>query len=70
MERVFLAIQNLSTLRTFSSFLSDNYKIDSYSDEVSAINALQENLYNFIVIDLSPSKMDGNAILKYLVDSK
>ena len=34
MERVFLAIQNLSTLRTFSSFLSDNYKIDSYSDEV------------------------------------
>ena len=70
MERVFLAIQNFSTLRTFSSFLSDNYKIDSYSDEVSAINALQENLYNFIVIDLSPSKMDGNAILKYLVDSK
>lgn len=70
MERVFLAIKNFTTIKTFASFLNDNYEVETYSDEVTAINALQNNQYDFILIDLSPSKMNGEAVLQYLADSK
>lgn len=66
MERVFLAIHDFTTCRTISSFLNDNYDIENFTNEVDAINALQNNQYSFILIDLMSPKMDGNAILQYL----
>lgn len=69
MEKVFLAIQNYTTLRTFSSYVNEDYRVECYSNEVDAINALQNHHYSLIIIDLSPSKMDGQAVLQYLTES-
>ncbi len=69
MDKVFLAIQNYTTLRTFSSYLNEDYKVESYTSEVDAINALQNHHYTLIIIDLSSSKLDGQAVLRYLYDT-
>lgn len=69
MDKVLLAIKEYSTLRTFSSFVNDDYKVECCSNEVDAINAIQNNHYTLIIIDMSPSKLDGQAVLKYLVES-
>lgn len=69
MDKILLAIQEYSTLRTFSSFVNDDYKVECCSNEVDAINAIQNHTYALIIVDLSPSKLDGQAVLKYLYES-
>ena len=70
MDKVLLAIQNYTTLRTFSSFVNEDYRVECFKDEVDAINALQNHHYSLIIIDLSPSNLDGMAILQYLKGSR
>jgi len=69
MDKVLLAIQEYTTVRTFSSFVNEDYKVEHYTNEVDAINAIQNHHYTLIIIDLSPSKLDGQAILNYLVET-
>lgn len=70
MEKVFLAIRDFETARTFQSTISDYYDVDLFSNEVDALNALLENQYICIIIDFSTTTLDGEAILNYLITSK
>lgn len=70
MKKVLLLTSNFSTQRVFSSFLSENYEITLCNNEVDAINLIQSNEFGFILADLSCEKIDGDALLKYLYDTK
>lgn len=70
MEKVLLCIKDFQTIRSFSSFLSDEYNVDVAQNEVDAINFLHDNQYLFILIDLSPSELNGHAVLDYMNNAK
>lgn len=70
MEKVFLAIRDFETSRTFASLLRDDFTVEVYSNKVDALNALLENQYACIVIDFSESLLEGEEILNYLISSK
>ena len=69
MDTILLAIHDYSTIRTFSAFVNEDYKVECCSNEVDAINSIQNNHYSLIIIDCTPSKFDGQAVLKYLSES-
>lgn len=68
-EKILLAIQEYSTLRTFSSFVNEDYKVICCSNEVDAINSIQNQNFALIIVDLTPSKIDGQAVLRYLYET-
>lgn len=70
MESIFLAIRDFETSRNFASLLSDDYKVETFTNEVDALNALLEKQYACIIIDFSETLLDGEAILNYLINSK
>lgn len=69
MDKVLLVIQNYTTLRTFSSFVNDDYQVECFKTESEVINAIESNQYVLIIIDFSPSKINGQTILNYLKDN-
>lgn len=70
MDSILLAIRDFETSRTFSSFLSDNYSVDTFTNDVDALNAILETQYACIIIDFSEPLLNGEAILNYLISSK
>lgn len=70
MEKVLLAIKDFQNIRAFQSFLSDDYEVVIASNEVDAINRLQESQYALVLIDFSSSELNGASVLEYLQQSK
>lgn len=70
MESIFLAIRDFETARAFSSILRDDYNVDTFTNEVDALNALLEKQYTCIIIDYTEALLDSESILNYLITSK
>lgn len=70
MKKVLIVTSNFSTQRVFSSFLSDNYNITLCNNEVDAISTLDNNDFQFILIDFTCEKLNGDAFLNYIQNTK
>lgn len=70
MEQIILAIKDFETSRAFGSILNDDYKVDTFSNDVDAVTALLDKQYDCIIIDLSEPSLNGQKILEYLITSK
>lgn len=70
MKKVFFAIGDYATQRIFTSFLSENYDVCTFSNKADAIIALENTDYAYILIDLFSPEIDGISILQYLIDIK
>lgn len=70
MNNIILAIKDFETSRSFASILRDDYKVETFSNDVDAVTALLDKQYDCIIIDLSEPTLNGQKILDYLVTSK
>lgn len=70
MNNIILAIKDFETSRSFASILRDDYKVETFSNNLDAVTALLDKQYDCIIIDLSEPTLNGQKILDYLVTSK
>lgn len=70
MKKVLIVTSNFSTQRVFSSFLSDDYSITLCNNEVDAINILEGDEFQFVLIDFTCDKLNSDAFLNYIQNTK
>ncbi len=70
-ETKVLVVDDESKIRDyFSDFLKrENFEVETAENGEIAISLIDQNFYDVVIIDLKMPKVDGMAVLKYLVDN-
>ena len=70
-ETKVLVVDDESKIRDyFSDFLKhENFEVETAENGEIAISLIDQNFYDVVIIDLNMPKVDGMAVLKYLVDN-